>query len=309
MKILIDLQSMQSDSALGGIGRYSESLAKELIKLGDEHEYHISLNDSLDIHPNKVRESFAGLVSQANFHVFSPPSILNDYDNPTESLIRYSERIWDLFVESIDPDLLLITSLFEGLNNPYVVSTASTVTTVVILYDLIPLSMKEMYLLDPRTAKHYMRRLDQLRRADALLSISNYSQLEYHRHFQEDNKYILNISSGASNFFRPINLSNNQRDKVYDSLNLDRSLDIILFVGRFDARKNHINLIQAFLLLPQNIRKKCALVIVGNGNSHIYNHLLELAGLPDIEQAGANNIIFTGISKFGRGVWPSSHRS
>ena len=45
MKILIDLQSAQSGSRIGGIGRYSTELAKAMLTVAPQHDYWIMIND------------------------------------------------------------------------------------------------------------------------------------------------------------------------------------------------------------------------------------------------------------------------
>jgi glycosyltransferase involved in cell wall biosynthesis len=55
MRIVVDLQSCQSGSRFGGIGRYSMSLLKAMITHHPQHEYLVVLNELFPEPSNEVR--------------------------------------------------------------------------------------------------------------------------------------------------------------------------------------------------------------------------------------------------------------
>ena len=62
MRIVIDLQSCQSGSRYGGIGRYSLSLAKGMVRQARGHEFWVIVNNLLPDAIPVVRAEFANLL-------------------------------------------------------------------------------------------------------------------------------------------------------------------------------------------------------------------------------------------------------
>ena len=182
MRIIIDMQGAQAlGSRNRGIGRYTLTLTQALVRQRGEHDIVLVLNGAFPDAIDSLREKFAGLLPPENIRVWEAPGPVNSL-SPANSWRRNSaELLREAFIASLAPDYVLVTSLFEGLGDDAVTSVArlgNVVPTAVVLYDLIPLIQRDVYLINPVVANWYETRLDSLRRADLLLSISESSRQE-----------------------------------------------------------------------------------------------------------------------------------
>ena len=73
MRIVIDLQSAQTESRFRGIGRYSMSLAKAMVRNRGVHEIVIALNGLFPATIEPIRAEFDGLLPQENIRVWYAP--------------------------------------------------------------------------------------------------------------------------------------------------------------------------------------------------------------------------------------------
>jgi glycosyltransferase involved in cell wall biosynthesis len=291
MRIVIDLQSCQSGSRLGGIGRYSLELAKAMVRLADEDEFLIVLNDRNPTATAEIRREFRDLLPPDNIRIFAIPersSFLHDGGAMAEA----AELLREQLLVDLKPDFVHVTSLFEGLLDEVVTSvrTGDTpIPTAVTLYDLIPIKQKDLYLGDARAREHYFGKFEQIKKADVLLAISDFSAREGLELIGDFKGVVTDIRGGIDESFRPV-----PGIKARISEFLERN-DIgdkfLLYTASFDQRKNQKKLIEAFAALPASVRKGHQLVIVGNGWPTIYHELKSIAaerGLAD------KDVIFPG---------------
>ena len=169
MKLLIDLQSCQSGSRLGGIGRYSLHLTKAILEIGYNHEIYILVNNQLPEAIQEIKRELIDCIPLNRILIFESLSRVNELRTFDISRTIAAEACREHFIDMISPDCVLITSLIEGLGDDVVISVPKKqkgYSTVVILYDLIPLAQKNKYLTDNITENHYMRKLSQLRSSD-----------------------------------------------------------------------------------------------------------------------------------------------
>src|SRR3990167_1263271 len=176
MRLVIDLQGAQSTvNRMRGIGRYSLSIAQALVRNRGEHEVLLALSGRFPEPIEPIRSAFDGLLPQQNILVWDTPSLVSAVNSEHEARRRAAELLRESFLASLSPDWVLVSSLFEGLSDDAVTSVgmlAGAVPTALILYDLIPLIHRNTYLQNPIVERWYLDKLDQLRRADLLLSIS-----------------------------------------------------------------------------------------------------------------------------------------
>ncbi len=264
MHILIDLQCCQSDSRFGGIGRYSMSLAKAMVRLPSAHRFSLLLNASLP-NENFIRAEFADLLPQQDIHTFVlPPFIAADNDLPAHT--RIAELIREKRIAEIAPDVVHIASLFEGAGENVVTSVGQLFPaerTAVTLYDLIPYLEQETYLGRPVLADHYLRKFAQMQTAGVLLSISEFSRQEGLENTSIPPDRIVNISSAVDGQFAPRQIEEPARAQLLRKCGIDRPF--VMFTGSFDARKNHVRLVKAFARVLPTLARPCQLVIVGKG--------------------------------------------
>lgn len=267
MRIVIDLQGSQSESRFRGIGRYSLSLALAMARNAGEHEILLALNGAFVETVQPIKETFEGLLPQENIHIFNIPTPIFASDPSNKWRAEAASRIREAAIGSLNPDIVHISSLFEGWGDDVAGSIASfddTQFSATTLYDLIPLLNKEAYLQDKNAAAWYFKKLEYLKKSDILLAISESSKKEAIEHLGIDASKIQNISAGKDDFFYPVTLAVEEKKALRAKFGIAK--DFILYVpGGFDSRKNFENLLSAFALLPESLRAKYQLVIAGRG--------------------------------------------
>lgn len=290
MKILVDLQSCQSTSRFGGIGRYSAELIKAMIRLGKKHEFYLMINSNLS-NSNELRNKFSALVSPERILTINLPrgtaEILFN-----RSRAHLAELVLERFISDLNPDVFFVTSFLESLGDDVVTSIGKIFPasrTAVILYDLIPLVMKEQYLINKVTRDIYLRRLSEIRNAGIILAISEYSREEAVTLGEFDVSAVTNISSAADESFRPRKVSNSRKSELFKKYGIQSNF--IMNVSTHDLRKNHRRLIEAFCLLSRDLQATYQLLFVGNGLGRVVSELLKLA-----KKLGVNSdrVRFTG---------------
>lgn len=292
MKIVIDLQSCQSGSRLGGIGRYSLSLAKAMIQNGPEHDFHIILSSQMPDGMSHAKKAIEGIIGRKNIHVFKLPGPVFESDENNSFLARSSEIIRENLISNLEPDIVHVSSLVEGFGDNVTTSIgrhSPGISTAVTLYDLIPLRQQEAYLGDDAARRHYFRKLEDFKNAGLLLAISDFSRCEAIELLEVSPSQIVNISSGIDPIFGKIEIGSEQISILHTKYGINR--DFLLYTGSFDQRKNHSSLIAAFARLPSDIRSKLQLVIVGNGWPGVYDQLSKLGS--DLGLRG-DDLIFAG---------------
>lgn len=263
MRIVIDMQGAQGSNQQRGIGRYTLSLARAIIRNRGAHEVFLALNGLLPDTIEPIRAIFNGLLPQENirmWYALGPVSSLgieNDWRRGTAELVR------EAFLKSLKPDIVLVSSLFEGLGDDTVTSIArlsSTLPTAAVLYDLIPFIQRSPYLDNPAVEVWYERKLDHLRRADLMLAISESSRQEGIRYLGLPTDLCVNISTAADPQFTPQKIDFDREKSVRLRYGLNRQF--VMYTGGIDYRKNIEGLIRAYACLPNSLRTNFQLAIV-----------------------------------------------
>lgn len=287
MKFLIDLQSCQSGSRFGGIGRYSLALAKAMIYVGTEHEFYVLLNKNLP-GQHEVRNQLKSILPQQNIVAIDLPINVSENLTLNQGRIeqtRIAELIREKFIVDLNPDVVHVSSLIEGFGDDVVTSVGllfPASKTIVTLYDLIPLVERDKYLSNWAVEKHYFNKISHMGKAGILLAISDYSKNEGVDigKFLPDS--VINVSSAVDQKFKPRNVMHARRNDIFNKYSITKKF--LMYVGSFDSRKNQENLIRAFAKTSDEIRNCYQLVIVGNGWNDIYQRLRNVAadaGLPN----------------------------
>ncbi|MCS7092260.1 MAG: glycosyltransferase, partial [Patescibacteria group bacterium] len=174
-----------------------------------------------------------------------------------------SEIIREAFLLSLEPDAVLITSLFEGYNDNAVTSIGkfdSITPVAVVFYDLFPLHHLKEEQLSPLYKNYYFEKLKHLKRAKILLAISDFARTEALAHLGFGQDDVINIGAGLNNRF----IDGTKYDAKKDVLaKFATERDFLLYVGGADERKNLLGLLEAYALLPETIRNHHVLVIAG----------------------------------------------
>lgn len=264
MRLIVDLQGAQSKGSRNrGIGRYSLSLAQALVRNRGDHEVLIALNGSFPDTIEPIRAAFDGLLPQDNIRVWTSPSAVSADEASNDVRRKATELLREQFLASLAPDMVLVSSLFEGLSDDAVTSIGrlgSQLPTAVILYDLIPLIHRQIYLSNPGIEQWYENKLDQLRRADLLLSISASSGQEAVDYLGFDHRQVSNILTAAESHFTPGEVTPELGRHLAAQYGLNKPF--IMYTGGIDHRKNIEGLISAYAQLPAAQRDSHQLAVV-----------------------------------------------
>jgi len=274
MKILIDIQGMQGLGSNRGIGRYTYAFTKHFIKqTSEKHEIYLLINGLFKHTAKKVQDQFKTLLSQDRFIIFDAVEPADEFRTENIWNCRISEHMREKLIKDIAPDILIITSLFEGgLDNS--ITSIGTYThdipTAVIFYDLIPYLRQETYLNTPEMKQWYMRKLNSLKRADKLLCISSYAQEEAYLFLGKKSNEMVTISSATDDMFKTANSYTSALQKY------NISKPFLMHTSAYESRKNFEGLIKAYALLPDTLRQHYQLVLVCKLSSKIRSHLIKV---------------------------------
>ncbi|SVE00030.1 uncharacterized protein METZ01_LOCUS452884, partial [marine metagenome] len=158
MRIVIDMQGAQTVSRFRGIGRYTLNFAKALVRNRGRHEIYLALNGLFTETIEPIRFAFDELLPQENIRVFSASGPVSEINFGNKSHRQVSEFLREAFLESLNPDIIHICSLFEGYLDDAVTSIGllGMATPVsVTFHDLIPLLNYEHYLEQNKTFLAY----------------------------------------------------------------------------------------------------------------------------------------------------------
>ncbi|HEY9210839.1 MAG TPA: glycosyltransferase [Methylotenera sp.] len=260
MKVLIDLQGLQTSSAERGIGRYSSALTFALIAELKGHEIFILLNDSpQNTKGHSLIKEIQSKLDDVHIIRFPLAQVTSAALFLENDEVRLSKILRERYIEAVSPDVVLVTSLFEfdALSAIPKVSER-TYFCAVILYDLIPLSDPEHYLGSPIMQNWYNDRLEQLKQADAVLAISEYVRQDALTKLNLPDNAIKNIAAGTN-----LDLKHHGDSEKMTLQKLSKFKPYLLYVGGFDKRKNTEKLIACFAMLPAKIRTKYKLLLAG----------------------------------------------
>ena len=288
MRIVLDLQGAQTESRYRGIGRYTLSLAKAIIRNAGEHEVLIVLNGLLQESISSIRLEFANLLPSQNIYVWHALGPVNESDANNQWRRESAELIREAFIQSLAPDVVHIPSFFEGYIDNAVTSIGlfDTCTPVsVTMLDLIPLLNPEQYLdTNPAYKAHYLRKIEQIKSAKKLFAISESARQEALENLPFKTTDVLHQSIAVEPFFK--NLKIHKNEHYIRRLALGINKPFVLYTGGADTRKNLPRLIHAYRALPLNVRKKYQLVFAGRmpeGNVTELRLIAKQSGLAEEE--------------------------
>lgn len=279
MRIVIDMQGAQSTGSRSrGIGRYTLSIAKAILRNRGKHEVLLALSSLFPDTIEQIRAEFDGLLSQQDIHVWHTLSGVSRANSTNEWRRLSAEAVREAFLRSLNPDIILVTSLFEGFGDDAVTSIkrfSADHAWAAILYDLIPLIHRKPYLDNPLVNDWYMEKIQNLRRADLCLTISDSSRKEGVEHLGLPYDSCVNISTDAEEHFRKCNISPEILKNLRKKYGLTRN--IVMYTGGIDHRKNIEGLIRAYARLSPELRKNHQLAIVCSVNEDNNQRLQAIA--------------------------------
>ena len=281
MRIVLDLQGAQTESRFRGIGRYSLSLAQAIARNRGEHQLIVALSGLFPATIGAIRESFAGLLPPENIVVWHAPGPVCEFAPTNRERRDTAERLRETFLASLCPDVVHVSSLFEGYCDDAVTSIGlctSSIPTAVTLYDLIPLLNPDVYLdPNPEYATYYRKKIEHLKRANLWLSISESTSAEGCGVLGLAPNATVNISSGCDAVFQQLEIPEHKRQQLFERFGISQSF--ILYSGGADPRKNLARLILAYAQLPKASQASHQLVLAGK------MHVSDVARFRDIARS------------------------
>lgn len=263
MRIVIDLQGAQSNSSRNrGIGRYSLSLAQGIARNCGDHELLIVLNAAFSESIEPIRAAFHDVLPENAIRVWNPPQPVA-FLGGDAWLRDSSELLREAFLAQLQPDIVHVSSLFEGLNDNAVTSIgrfSQKPPASISLYDLIPLIYRKTYLENQVVATWYERKLADCRRSSLWLAISEASRQEGIEYLGLPADQVFAISTAVDPWFKKKKIEAVTETGLRRRYNLQRPF--VMYTGGDDSRKNIEGLVRSFADLPPNIRDKYQLAVV-----------------------------------------------
>lgn len=291
MRLVIDLQGAQTESRFRGIGRYSMSLAQGMVRNAGDHDVWIAVNGTFPEGIEEIRAGFEGLLPASRIRVIDTLPGVTWTDPRNAWRRRASELMWEAGIAALQPDIVHVSSLFEGAQGGAVTSIGrfpGLAPAAMTLYDLIPLLNPEKYLGSDWGRAWYFDKLEMLKCSPLLLSISAHAREEALQALQIEPDRIVNMSSAISPHFRPLPIGPAERAMLHQRFGVRDGY--IMYSGAMEPRKNAERLLQAFALLGDALLAGHQLVIAGKISSHDmvrFNGLTSQLGIAD-------RVVYTG---------------
>jgi glycosyltransferase involved in cell wall biosynthesis len=265
MRVVIDLQGLQTESRYRGIGRYTQDFIRAVLRNLGGDEVFILLNGMLPESILPIRRDLGELLPNENIRVWHSVGPTKECDPRNQRRRSVAELCREEFLLDLQPDVIHVSSLFEGYLDDGVTSIGqppTTIPTTVTLYDLIPLIHREKYLTpDPLYETYYHTKLGHLRKADVFLTISEATRLEGAKILGGASSRFINISTAANEKFVTLDISSKRRRGLLKKLGIFKPF--LLYTGGADPRKNLVGLIEAFAMLSARSGGVCQLALVG----------------------------------------------
>jgi glycosyltransferase involved in cell wall biosynthesis len=287
------MECLQTASAYRGIGRYSLSLLKSLLKENKKnHDIHVLLNGKNSESEINIRESLNSTIGQSKIHFWPNPLRSGCPDMNYADASNHAAAVRQLFIEKMQPDHFHVFSHFEGFGDcqhtTKLEGLCDEIATSVSIYDFIPLEMKDEFLRDQKYSTFYYDKLIDLVKADQLLTISNYTLTKVKPYLPDFRGHAFNIGTGISDHF------NGQEGitRVVSKYPLV-GRPYVLCLGSLDPHKNIRGLASAWGLLPKTIKDKYELVLVGSKSSFprtVVKKICNDCGLEDGQFRIMNNL-------------------
>lgn len=288
MRIVIDMQGAQTESRFRGIGRYTMAFAQAVTRNRGEHEVILALSGLFPETIEPIRAAFDDLLPQDNIRVWHALGPVKDEDPSNSGRREVAELVREAFLASLCPDVIHITSLFEGYVDDAVTSIGRferSIPVSVTLYDLIPQLNPDQYLTPkPNYAAYYQRKLKSLGRAQVYFAISAYTRQEGLDCLGVEADRIVEISTAIDSAFQKIEIDEPLAKKLSRKLGLSRRF--VLYTGGADERKNLPRLIEAWSKLSVELRQKNQLLFAGripDGHLAEFRHIAQQCGLKEGE--------------------------
>ena len=252
-RVLFDLQATQSvDQRHRGIPRYVADLAFAVEEIAPDAVDSYLVNPDLALPEAQITERLvrAGKLRRVDDTDWSRAGLLH-IASPLE-MTRPGHRL-----------------LPPG-------ARAAGVPWVVTFYDLIPQLMPDYYLEDPGLRRRYRARLQLVRGAAGVLTLSEATRADVVEHLGLDPKRVFVVGAGTSDRFTPP-VSRAAAAGTATGAVPGLRAPYVFYIGSYEKRKNLEPLLEAWSLLPGAVRDRWQLALCCPLKPLERNHLLHRA--------------------------------
>lgn len=278
LKILVDLQAAQSSNSRNrGIGNYALSLVRNLICLKqNDWQFHFLINGVFSESAAALAKEFGEKLGYERIHVFWSVEASRSIDVTSGFRKEISRKIRSIVIRSVEPNVILLLSLFEGYDDDAVTDVIDSrygITTVGVIYDLIPMLFPNLYLQNNSNRLWYYSIAKSIKQLDSVLAISRTTRNDLIKKINLSEKNVVIINGAA------INLSYSHHLIFFTAIASKFGIDgrFVLYTGGNEQRKNLPFLIKAFSI-AKNLPSDLKLVIVCRIDRNSINKILESAG-------------------------------
>lgn len=114
MRIVIDMQGVQSKSQFKSIGIFAMAFTQAIARNKKNHEVFLALSGLFPHSIEPIRNAFYGLLPQENIRVWYAPGPVKEVDSSNTTRREVAELVREAFIASLLPDIIHISSFFEG---------------------------------------------------------------------------------------------------------------------------------------------------------------------------------------------------
>ncbi|MDO6388166.1 glycosyltransferase family 1 protein [Uliginosibacterium sp. 31-12] len=282
MRVVLDFQACQSGSRYRGIGRGSRALmlamANRLMSRG--HEVVCLLSEAFSDGLHELRDDIRRNAPGARLTSFRIPSPCAA-GAPENAWRQMAARILrEHAIACLEPDFVHVPALLaDGWGDDSVGSVGMLgvhIPTSLTQHDLIPLVMADEYMPEGPFRDYYMRKLADAKKADLLLAISEYSRSEAIEWMAMPPDDVVHISSATDACFLEARRSSKEIAEVLARIGVSQGF-IFYAPGGFDVRKNMKRLLEAYAILPTDVRSRHQLVVASMIDESLRKQLTSIA--------------------------------
>jgi glycosyltransferase involved in cell wall biosynthesis len=278
MRLVIDLQGLQTDSRNRGVGRYTDGLTKAMLRGAGRHEIVLALNGRDPAGVRAVRRDFAGLLPPERIRAWQVPEF-GSWEDPSERWRnRAAELTREYFLANLDADAVHVSEIFGGFFTDAMMSfglLGRQPPVGAILYDLTPLRIPGTYIPGGPVRDWYVAKLRDMRRARRWLGISEATRRDGIDFLGLNPDHVVNISAGVDPKFTAARGATDGVRSFVRERHLQEGF--ILYYGGLETHKNVVKLVEAYAMLPAEVRRDHPLAIVGKRPHPAYLAAIEEA--------------------------------
>ncbi|MEW6471867.1 MAG: glycosyltransferase family 1 protein [Actinomycetota bacterium] len=251
--VVFDLQATQSvDQRHRGIPRYVADLSFAIEEIAPQAIDTYFINPDLAVPETRVTD---GLLAAGKLRGS------DDVDWARASLLHIASPL-----EMTRPGHRLLPPPARAAGVPYVVT----------FYDLIPQLMPEYYLEDPGLRRRYRARLQLVRNAAGILTLSEATRADVVEHLALDAERVFVVGAGTSSRFVPP-ASREAAAAAATAAVPGLRAPYVFYIGSYERRKNLEPLLEAWALVPPAVRARWQLALCCPLKPLERNHLLHRA--------------------------------